>query len=63
MPDPKTESDLDEHISCTLCKGLLIDAVTLTECAHSCKCMDDGDDWTQAFKKKLSKQAASAYSF
>ena len=29
--------DLNEHISCFICHGYLIDATTLTECLHTCK--------------------------
>ena len=30
-------TSLNEHVTCTLCRGYLIDATTVTECLHSCK--------------------------
>lgn len=30
--------DLNDNISCSICKGYLIDATTVIECLHSCKC-------------------------
>ncbi|KAI7693494.1 Polycomb group RING finger protein 1 [Sarcoptes scabiei] len=33
----KFVKDLNEFISCYLCKGYLIDATTIIECLHSCK--------------------------
>ena len=29
--------NVNEHITCVLCKGYLIDATTITECLHTCK--------------------------
>ena len=29
---------LNPHIMCNLCKGYLVDPVTVVECLHSCKC-------------------------
>ena len=31
-------TELNPHIQCQLCKGYLIDPVTVVECLHSCKC-------------------------
>ena len=28
---------LNEHITCKLCHGYLVDAATITECLHTCK--------------------------
>lgn len=28
---------INEHITCRLCAGYLIDATTITECLHTCK--------------------------
>ena len=30
---------LNPHIMCNLCKGYLVDPVTVVECLHSCKCV------------------------
>ncbi len=30
--------DINAHITCRLCEGYLIDATTVTECLHTCKC-------------------------
>ena len=30
--------DLNPHIMCVLCGGYLVDATTIVECLHSCKC-------------------------
>lgn len=30
-------ADVNEFITCVLCKGYLIDATTITECLHTCK--------------------------
>lgn len=27
---------LNPHITCTICRGYLIDATTVTECLHTC---------------------------
>ena len=29
--------NLNQHITCKLCNGYLIDAATITECLHTCK--------------------------
>ena len=29
---------LNPHITCKICRGYLIDATTVTECLHTCKC-------------------------
>lgn len=29
---------VNPHICCTLCKGYLVEATTITECLHTCKC-------------------------
>ena len=29
--------DLNEHITCFICGGYLVDATTITECIHTCK--------------------------
>lgn len=29
--------ELNQHITCTLCKGYFIDATTIIECLHTCK--------------------------
>ncbi len=29
-------TDVNEFITCVLCKGYLIDATTITECLHTC---------------------------
>ena len=29
---------LNPHIMCVLCGGYLVDATTIIECLHSCKC-------------------------
>ena len=31
-------TELNPHIQCQLCKGYLIDPVTVVECLHSCEC-------------------------
>lgn len=31
-------SDLNSHITCSLCAGYFIDATTTTECLHTCEC-------------------------
>ncbi|VDK70934.1 unnamed protein product [Dibothriocephalus latus] len=31
-------SDLNAHVTCNICNGYLIDAVSITECLHPCKC-------------------------
>lgn len=36
--DPVPISELNEHITCKLCAGYLIDATMVTECLHTCKC-------------------------
>lgn len=28
---------VNTHITCTLCRGYLIEATTITECLHTCK--------------------------
>lgn len=35
--DPVPISELNEHITCKLCAGYLIDATMVTECLHTCK--------------------------
>lgn len=30
-------TEINEYLTCYLCKGYLIDATTITECLHSCK--------------------------
>lgn len=30
---------VNAHITCNICKGYLIDATTLVECLHTCKCL------------------------
>lgn len=32
---------VNPHITCTLCKGYLVEATTITECLHTCKCSLD----------------------
>ena len=32
--------NLNQHITCKLCNGYLIDAATITECLHTCKSMN-----------------------
>lgn len=32
-------SELTPYILCSICKGYLIDATTITECLHTCKCI------------------------
>ena len=32
--------NLNQHITCKLCNGYLIDAATITECLHTCKSTD-----------------------
>ena len=32
-----TITDLNQHLTCKLCKGYFIDATTIIECLHSCK--------------------------
>lgn len=34
---PLLVRDLNSHLICTLCKGYLVDATTITECLHSCE--------------------------
>ena len=29
--------DINQHVTCKLCAGYLIDATTITECLHTCK--------------------------
>ena len=29
--------NLNQHITCKLCNGYLVDAATITECLHTCK--------------------------
>ena len=31
-------SDLNTHVVCSLCAGYFVDATTITECLHTCKC-------------------------
>lgn len=31
-------TELNPHITCRLCKGYFIDATTIIECLHTCKC-------------------------
>uniref|UniRef100_A0A183SU26 RING-type domain-containing protein n=1 Tax=Schistocephalus solidus TaxID=70667 RepID=A0A183SU26_SCHSO len=31
-------SDLNAHVTCNICNGYLIDAVSITECLHPCNC-------------------------
>lgn len=31
-------TDLNAHLLCSLCKGYFIDASTISDCLHSCKC-------------------------
>ena len=33
--------DLNAHIMCVLCGGYLVDATTIVECLHSCKCFNN----------------------
>ena len=30
--------DLNPHVVCTLCAGYFVDATTIAECLHTCKC-------------------------
>lgn len=30
-------SDVNCHLICTVCRGYLVDATTITECLHSCE--------------------------
>jgi hypothetical protein len=30
-------TDVNDFITCVICKGYLIDATTITECLHTCK--------------------------
>ena len=30
--------DLNPHVVCSLCTGYFVDATTITECLHTCKC-------------------------
>ena len=32
-----TMCDINQHVTCKLCAGYLIDATTITECLHTCK--------------------------
>ena len=32
--------NLNQHITCKLCNGYLVDAATITECLHTCKSMN-----------------------
>lgn len=32
-------SQLTEHLTCVLCRGMLRDAQTIPECLHSCECL------------------------
>ena len=29
--------DVNQHVTCSLCAGYLVDATTITECLHTCK--------------------------
>ncbi len=38
---------INEHITCRLCAGYLIDATTITECLHTCEYTQLNDDGMQ----------------
>lgn len=41
-------SEINEHITCRLCDGYLIDATTIVECLHTCKWASVVNQWYQS---------------
>ena len=37
--------DLNPHVVCSLCAGYFVDATTITECLHTCRCESCPGGW------------------